>query len=56
MILASERETIHLLPNPGFRPQQPFSYEDVLCRLAGWWTVETSTLSVREVITLHLAS
>jgi hypothetical protein len=48
---AGDRETLHLSPNPRFLPNQPFSYESVLCRLAGWWTMEKATLTPREVIT-----
>jgi hypothetical protein len=55
MTAACDRETIHLSPNPRFLPNQPFSYESVLCRLAGWWTMGTATLTPREVITQRLA-
>lgn len=54
-------ETIHLIPNPRFLPGQPFSYESVLCRLGGWWTMSPGgqenggTLTAREVITMTLA-
>jgi hypothetical protein len=55
MIPAGDRLKLHLAPNPNFLPGKPFSYEDVLCRLAGWWTMATSTLTAREVITQTLA-
>ena len=54
MTAACDRETIHLSPNPRFLPNQPFSYESVLCRLAGWWTMGMATLTPREVITKRL--
>lgn len=53
---ACDYETLHLAPNPHFLAGQPFSYESVLCRLSGWWTMETSSLTAREVITAKLAS
>lgn len=63
MILAAERETLHLAPNPRFLPNQPWSYETVLCRLGGWWTMgqnrngeRVSSLTPREVVALRLAN
>ena len=55
MTAACDKEVLHLTPNPRFLAHQPFSYEAVLCRLAGWWTMGSSTQTAREIITLKLA-
>lgn len=42
---------IRAAPNPTFAPGKPLSYESILCRLAGWWTMEPnhSTLTPIEL-------
>lgn len=40
---------IHAAPNPTFAPGKPLSYESILCRLAGWWTMDESTLTPIEL-------
>ena len=42
--------------NPRFDAGRPMSYESVLCRLAGWWTMQPneSSLSPEEIILLRL--
>lgn len=53
--MTADHETVHLTPNPRFLPGLPFSYESVLCRLSGWWTMGANSLTVREIITKRLA-
>lgn len=54
--MSGDHETLHLTPNPHFRPNLPFSYESVLCRLhAGYWMLQEASVTPREVIMLRLA-
>jgi hypothetical protein len=55
IIPAGDRVMMHCAPNPSFLPDRPYSYETILCRLGGWWTMGEATLTAREVITMKLA-
>lgn len=54
MLARCDIEVVHCAPNPTFKPDQRWSYETVLCRLGGWWTMQESTLTAREVVALML--
>jgi hypothetical protein len=47
---------IHAAPNPDLLAGRPLSYEGILCRLAGWWTMEPnqSSLQPLEIALLEL--
>lgn len=47
---------IRAAPNPALAAGKPLSYEMILCRLGGWWTMEPnhSTLQPLEIAMLEL--
>jgi len=52
----AQSQIIHAAPNPGLEAGKPLSYEMILCRLAGWWTMSPneSSLEPLEIALLQL--
>ena len=47
---------IRAAPNPKFEAGKPLSYETILCRLGGWWTMQPnySSLTPLQIAMLDL--
>lgn len=53
---AAQSQIIHAAQNPNLEAGRPLSYEMILCRLGGWWTMEPneSSLQPLEIALLQL--